>query len=125
MKDLPKLPKPNKYGTVSRAALAKLIRAGLLEAKRNFHYTDDFAGDASCNFGRTGWLPARFLENKTDYLTGRVSNDFREGFMNFDESDFSTKYVTGGARIEEGGWRFSVHSNLSYSLRLKNQEGQK
>lgn len=115
-----KMPKPGKYGTIRRSSLLKLVESGVMEAKCNFHYTDDYAWDNANNHGRTDWLQARIRKVVHNDITGRDERDFIQGQMNFDESDFDGIYRTGGARMNDDGTiSFSIHSNLNYTLRVK------
>lgn len=114
-----KLPKPNKYGTIRRAAVLKLIEAGLIEAKCNFHMTDDYAWDNANDFGKSGWMPARIQKEYVDDW-GKIRWDRVEDAINFQKRDFSSAYQTGYARLDKNGEiSFSIHSNLNYTLRIK------
>lgn len=42
-----------------RDVLRRRIESGALVARCAHRYTDDYAGDAADNFGKTEWLPAR------------------------------------------------------------------
>jgi len=108
-KNLPAL-KPNKYGTISRKALAKHVAAGLMEAKCEGHYTDDYAYDNANNFGVSDWKQAAVSDERKA----------TPGVLTFQTQDFSSSYRTGYARVLENGTiRFAIHSNLSYLLRVK------
>lgn len=111
MTNLKELLKPNKYGTVRRSAVLKLLKQGKLEAKCNYHYTDDYVFDNAVDFKRTDWMPCRLRAERTDTP---------QGYISFDEDDFSSSYSTGGTRLNEDGTiSFSIHSNLNYTLRVK------
>jgi hypothetical protein len=102
----------NKIEHVNRGWLKRQVAKGLILARCNYHYTDDYLGDAANNFDKTGWMEARM---RSGY------EDFKEGLINFWESDFSTK--SGTAYREDGNMvSFIVHSNLSYSLKFKDDK---
>lgn len=107
------LPKPNKNGVINRQSLKKLIASGALEAKCDGHYTDDYAYDAAANFRKTEWLPARYV----DAQMARHENS-EPGTLTFGNWDFKTS--SGLAYLDkDGSYSLHVHSNLSYTLRLK------
>lgn len=88
--------------TIRRDWIKRQIEAGRMEAKCDYHYTD---GDTADNFGKTGWLPA-------------CIGNFIDGHINFQEHDF--RFKSGAAwKNEDETINLSVHSNLSYTLRLK------
>lgn len=111
--------------TIKRNWLKKQIELGKIEAKCNYHMTDDYAWDNANNFGKTDWMKAR-LSNPTykevtlyngNKTTIRDNDDFIEGMMNFRSYDFTGK--SGGAYTNERGEIIlRVHSNLSYTLRI-------
>lgn len=109
-----KLPKPGKYGTINRQSLKKLMALGALEAKCDFSYTDDYAFDNSINCGKTEWIPAAYVDVKFARHENRI-----EGSLVFGNWDFETS--SGKCWIDKDGtYSLSVHSNLSYSFRVKN-----
>jgi len=70
-------------GTVNRGWLKRQIQKGKVEARRLYHYSDDYALDAAMDYGKTDWLPAAVLTQEE-----RISGYFPEGKLKFDESDF-------------------------------------
>jgi len=116
-----------KSKTINRGWLKKQVSLGKIEAKCNYHYTDDYRYDADVNFQKTDWMPCR-MQNRVyenDPVTGfsrLINDDFKTGFINFEDWDFKTK--SGGAWQTEddqknGVISFIIHSNLSYDLRVK------
>lgn len=100
-----------KHKRIRRDKLMRDIEKGLLLGKCDFHYTDDYAWDNACGFGRTELMPCRIRKDR---------NDIPKGFLSFDRDDFSSSYRTGGAYQDEAGViHFEVHSNLSYSFAYK------
>lgn len=112
--------------TVNRGWLRKQIEQGKIEAKCDYHLTDDYKADDANNMGKTGWMVARIrkpvFETYT-HLNGVVvdrcvHDDFVAGQMNFMVHDFKTK--RGSAWEEANGHiAFLVHSNASYTLRIR------
>lgn len=102
--------KPNKYGTIRRKTILNYIKAGRVAGKCEYRLTDDYAWDNADNFGKTNWMLCRLKQDV---------KDFQHGFINFDESDFSSRFKTGGASLNKDGTiRFSIHSNLCYTLKI-------
>lgn len=93
---------------INRKKLKEAIMSGLYEAKCDGRYTDDYAFDAAYNFGKTDFKPAR------------VGN-FEEGYTSFREEFFRPMKEYGATLYEnkDGTISLDVHSNLSYTLRLK------
>jgi hypothetical protein len=115
----------NEILTVNRVWLKRQVIAGLIEAKCNYHFTDDYAYDNASGFGKTTWLPAR-VSHPTYKDVGELGHernilddhDFIEGFMNFTEWDFKTK--SGAAWWDnETEINFIIHSNHSFTMRFK------
>lgn len=110
--------------TVNRGWLKRQVAAGNLDAKCDYHLTDDYTYDNGNNGGRTTWRPARMRQpvyerseagSRFDRL---VDDDFREGNINLTASDFTGK--SGRAwRQADGSIALVVHSNLCYTLRVK------
>ena len=114
--------------TSRREWLRKQIDAGKMEVKCNYHLTDDYAFDNANKGGTTDWMPARIRRPTfSKYITpGGWENDYCsdddrvEGMMNFNVSDFDGK--AGMAYWKDDAKtliQFSIHSNASYTLRLK------
>ncbi len=96
----------------NRGHLKNLVKKGLIEAKCDFHLTDDYAFDSAYNFGKDeNWLPVEHVEDL---------RDGKNGFISLSDWDFGTKsgglYRNGG---ESSCYTFYIHSNLSYTLRIK------
>lgn len=111
---------------LNRGWLKKEIAKGNIEAKCNYSYTDDYAFDNANDFGKTNWQPVRIRHPRFEsytYPNGStidrcVDDDRKEGYLNLNEGDFSGK--SGGLyRTNDGEIRFYVHSNLSYTVRVK------
>jgi len=111
--------------TIRRDWLKRQIELGRIEAKCNYHLTDDYAYDNATGFGRTDWLKCRISnptwKEITTYLgethTVRDDPDFIEGMMNLHDHDFTGK--CGSAWWDDGSTiTLVVHSNLSYDMRL-------
>ena len=114
--------------TVNRGWLKRQVAAEKMEARCNYHLTDDYAFDNANKGGTTDWMPARIRRPTfAKYTTpGGWENDYCsdsnhiEGTMSFNESDFHGKsgmaYWGDDAQTEI---RFSVHRNASYTLRWR------
>ncbi len=112
------------YQTINRGWLKKQIAQGKMEAKCDYHLTDDYAYDNDNKGGRTTWMPVRIRQavyahsaegSRFDRL---VDDDFRAGCINLDTWHFTGK--SGRAwRQADGNIALIVHSNLSYTLREK------
>lgn len=89
--------------TVNRGWLKRQVVAGKMQVKCAIKLTDDFAGDAANNFGKTGWMPAI------------VGDKAQAGSINIYESNFKTK--SGSAWREGDTIHLCVHSNLYYEFR--------
>jgi len=107
--------------TINRLWLKNQILKGNIEAKCDYHYSDDYAWDAAVNFNKTDWLPCRITQPHTDPETGRWTNDHRSGYINFCESDFRG-YGRAWADTDRGkNGPISLYFGYrSYTLRLKN-----
>ena len=66
--------------TINRGWLKRKIQKGLVQARVDGYYTDDYSWDSAANFGRTGWLPAR--------IRPEGENQLPDGFIYFNPSDF-------------------------------------
>lgn len=95
---------------VNRKKLMADIMAGLYEAKCDYRYTDDYAFDDAYGFGKTDFMPARVGNFETGYCS------FREDY--FRSLKEYGAYLSFNA---DGSISLSPHSNLSYTLRLKEQ----
>lgn len=94
-----------------RGHLKNLVKKGMIEARCLFRYTDDYAYDNSTNCGRDEqWLPAEFVENYSDG---------KNGFISFKNWDFGTASGYLSKEKEGGVYSFAIHSNLVYSVRIK------
>ena len=111
--------------TIRRDWLKRQIELGRIEAKCNYHLTDDYAYDNATGFGRTDWLKCRirrpvFGEYVSEYgftLTRCMNDDMVYGMMNLTDDDFTGK--CGSAWWDDGSTiTLVVHSNLSYDMRL-------
>lgn len=97
----------NVKGSFNRGGLKKLLSAGLIEAKCDYVYTDDYAFDAAYNFQKTDWMPAGFSE---DHGQGKTAN--------FSSWDLSTR--SGCAWVNNDGTAtLLIHRNESWTLRFK------
>ncbi len=95
--------------TIRRDVLKRLVENDKVEAKCNYRYTDDYIGDNADNFGKSDYMPCRIIKD---------NSEFKEGYMNLRDFDFKTK--SGMAYKDDNGEiRLIVHSNLSYTLRVK------
>lgn len=105
--------------TINRGWLKRQVAKGLVEARCEGHYTDDYAWDAANNFGRTEeFLPAEIEERR---VPGGPVVARKEGVLFFDPEDFSCD--TGRCYAEDDGKiRFYIHSNLSYVLRIREEK---
>lgn len=112
--------------TVNRGWLKRQVEAGKVEAKCDYHFTDDYAWDNASGFGKTDWLPAR-IQHPTYKEVGEPghersitdNDDFIEGMMNFREWDFKAQSGAAYCRDGETDIHFRIHSNLVYTLRIK------
>lgn len=114
--------------TMRRDVLKKQIEAGKFEAMCEMDLTDDYQFDNAYNFRKTTWMPARVshpeyqeftLENKS-VITRCVNDDRMEGFLNFQDYDFTGK--CGYACVNDDGTiTLKVTSNNWYKLRMKTQ----
>lgn len=117
--------------TIRRDWLKKQIEKGNVEAKCNYHLTDDYAWDNAVNFGKTEWLPARVAPERqweeitlqNGNTTHRLINSeemYKEGFITFERHDFT--YSTGWASWDDDEHTqisFCPLSGESYDLRIK------
>lgn len=97
-----------KYKTVNRGWLKRMVVAGKVQARCLYHLTDDYQMDNANKFGVTGWMPVR--------ISSDGYNDNKQGFINLTDDDFSSQ--CGRAISDEDGIRLSIHSNLSYRMRI-------
>src|SRR3990167_3862053 len=116
--------------TINRRKLMNDIAKGLYEAKCDYSMTDDYAFDNANNFGRmTEWKSARIkaasVWEEVTLQNGNIghrliSDDFKEGFVNFSEWEFRGK--SGGAYTGTNGEvNFWIHSNEHWTLRKISQ----
>ena len=119
--------------TIRRDWLRRQIEAGQIEARCNYHLTDDYRGDAADNFGKTEWMPARIRHPRFETYTSPwgaecqrcVDHDDPPGFLHFFASDVEGK--SGMAYWEsepEGLIRFRIHSNAAFSMRVRLKPGE-
>ena len=93
--------------TVNRGWLKRQIAAGKVEARCQYHLTDDYAWDNANDFGRSGWMPVEI----------RTGNEWKETVIQLWAEDFRNK--SGGAyRTDDGMIHYYVHSNLHYEMRI-------
>lgn len=94
--------------TIRKDKLKKLINAGKIQAKCNYHLTDDYKYDYANNEGKTPWLPCRIKDSDSAHPI--------KGYINLMPCDFTFKT----ARCIDYGTHmtFYIHSNLSYDLKL-------
>jgi hypothetical protein len=118
--NLPKKPR--------RDWLMRQVDAGKMEARCDGHYTDDYLYDAATNYGISkSWKPARIRRPKFEprEMAGGfmrdvcVDPDSRDGYMNLMECDFTGNCGRCYLNEETGHITLYVHSNLSYTLRVK------
>ena len=97
------------YKTVRRDWLKRQVEKGNVEVKCNYSYTDDYAGDAAANFGKTTWMPAEIVEEMRNRTPGHIAF-FAENFRG-----------RGGMAYwyDETTIRFMIHRAKSFSFRLK------
>ena len=93
--------------------LLRRAKEGKLEAKCEYHYTDDYAYDAATDFGKTDWMPLNIVSRDEN-----GKNIWKDNFINLLESDFQSPCGRAYSR-EDGTITFKVHSNLSYQVRIK------
>lgn len=113
------------YKTINRAGLKRKVEAGQYEIKCDLHLTDDYQFDNANGFGKTEWLPARIrrpifeeVTLQNGFVTSHCKDgDYKEGFINLDESDFEGKPGHAYMNEETGLITLHIHSNLYYSLR--------
>jgi len=112
--------------TIRRDWLKRQIEKGNVEAKCQHDLTDDYQFDNANDFGKTDWMEARMsrptYKEVTNYVGNKVTvvddRDFIDGIMNFKDYEFTGK--SGGAyRTNDETIHLYVHSNLSYTLRIK------
>ena len=111
--------------TIKRNWLKKQIELGKVEAKCNYHMTDDYAFDNAYGFGKTDWMKARISRptwKEVELYNGNKktivdNHDFIDGQMNFKDYDFEGKPGRAWGN-ENGTITLYVHSNLSYELRM-------
>lgn len=95
-------------GRISKPTLRKMLKSGLLEGRREGYYTDDYAGDAACNYRKTGWKPMVFLPDSN----GFDENGPDSPFLVWKESDLNDAkaYRRGDGTIHAGphwdSWTF-------------------
>lgn len=94
--------------TIRRDSLYKHLLAGNLEFKCNYRYTDDYAYDASSGFGKTDWLDG-LDENGNARLDAFYFTGHGRAYWNVRHTGDGVEQVI----------TLIVHSNLSYSLRIK------
>lgn len=112
---------------IRRDWLQRQVDAGMIDARCNYHLTDDFLSDVANDHGKTDWLPARISRpyRKDPSSTNRrfmddEERDFIAGMMNFHASDFEGSCGRCyWANAEQTLISLIVHSNLSYTLRLR------
>ena len=111
--------------TVRRDWIMRQIDKGNIEAKCIYHYSDGYAWDAETS-GGTDWLLARIRRPKFEptvlssgMLIERCTDpDYVYGCISFEKIDFKTG--SGAAWWNEDGTiTLLVHSNLCYTLRIK------
>jgi hypothetical protein len=113
--------------TIRRDWLLRQIDAGMVDAKCDYHLTDDYAYDNANKGGQTDWLPARISRpyrkdpsSANHRFMDDDERDFISGVMNFHESDFTSSCGLCYWRDEAQTLiSFSVHQNLHYTLRLR------
>jgi hypothetical protein len=113
--------------TIRRDWLMRQIDAGMVDAKCDYHLTDDYAYDNANKGGQTDWLPARVSRpyrkdpsSENHRFLDDEERDFISGVMNFRESDFEGSCGLCYWRDEAQTLIILiVHQNLSYSLRLR------
>ena len=108
-----------KNNTVNRGWLKRQVEKGLMEARCLYSY--DYQRDTDTT-GGDEWLPARISAPTWKNVTGGIwmmqNRDIRDGFINFDASDFSLK--GGSAWMDEHGFiHLFIHSNSSFLLRRR------
>jgi hypothetical protein len=96
--------KDNNMKTIRRDALLRAVKAGKMISVSSYHF-DDMTGQEI----RSTPLPARIMAG---------GQDFREGFCNLYESDFSSSCGY-ACENESGTFTLGVHSNCHYELALK------
>lgn len=90
-----------------RNKLKKMIEKGLLIAKCESQYTDDYKLDVATNFGKTDYKPCKIKDSaQTDF-----SDDIK-----FYDCSFTSKCGY-AQKCEDGTIYFKVSSNESYRLK--------
>lgn len=111
---------------IKRNWLKKQIELGKVEAKCEHHLTDDYRFDDSVNFGKTDWMQCRIrnpkfatriLDNGSE-MPYCADDDFVWGQINLMDCDLHGKPGKAYLMDDDTIWLY-VHSNLSYSLRMK------
>lgn len=97
------------HRTVRRDWLRRQVQKGLVECKRDFKHTDDYACDAAYDFSKTGWLPCRFDEG-SEY--GDVHTE-----IVLHAHDFTGN--GGSSWVDDEGLIVLYHGYQSYSFRMK------
>lgn len=109
--------------TVRRDWLKRQIEKGNMEAKTVFEIEHDGNGSNDVYGGE--WKPARirhprfeeFVNQWGTTLTRCADPDFRDGWMNFNESDFRSG--SGSCYRTGTNYCLHVHSNAVYEFRTK------
>ena len=96
------------YQTVNRGWLKRQIEAGKMEIKCRYEYTDDYAGDAAANFGKTDWMPARI---------GSTLNDKAEGVISLQEYSFKGRDGAAYRTDDSSVITLRVYRGLVYEFR--------
>lgn len=66
--------------TVNRGWLKRQVLAGKMEIRCTGRYTDDYAGDAYSNFGRTSWVPVAIVNSDGHYVKDGVYGVYESMF---------------------------------------------
>lgn len=106
--------------TVRRDWIMRQIDKGNIEAKCTYNYTDDFYAweDRNRNIFSTDWLPVRISRPKFDSSYRYSDVDRIDGHINFMPHELKSR--SGSAWWNEDGTiTLLVHSNLCYTLRIK------
>lgn len=110
------------YQTVNRRKLHNAAKKGLLWAKCDGRYTDDYAGDAACNFGiHDDFRQVAYIDNSLPWQERQAVRQKAnaEGMITFDTSDFNDSVGRAWFDSERNKTIFYIHSNLSYTVEIR------
>ncbi|WP_456390307.1 hypothetical protein [Hydrogenimonas sp.] len=101
---------------LSKRNLRSYLKKGLIEVKKKYRYTDDYAWDAATNFGKeTEWSPAYYAKDydERQELSNKIG---AKGHI------FENYYLTGACLFAEENGIYTLSVGFeSFNLRIKRE----